>query len=338
MHLGGSTPPPEAETPADKFNPYAPLITSSLADASTLFARGTTPEAAAKFKEELDALHRRHVLGQNDAPPPPKRCNVFMAMPRYGPVERESDLAAMTCAFHTDGMNVRISDRMTSATPNAFNQSWCDCMNELAEFDYFVMLHSDLAPQGQWVSTLIKQLEENNLDVIHAAACIKDNRGLLSTAVGSNKGPWTKFRRVTLTELHQLPKCFTADDYFDLVGKEGFKDPSDLCMFNNTGAMCVKLDPTWRRFHGFRFQDRLCATKDGKTFVQVDDSSWDGEGRIFNQFWPEDWDMGQWCSRNGKKVGCSWEVVTLHFGRAAFVNSVAMGDKSDAHFHTDWLE
>jgi hypothetical protein len=281
-----------------------------------------------------------------------RRRKVFCAMPRYGSVEREVDMAVHSAAEHRPGLGMGFDDQYLSCTPHQFNKSWTACMNQLSEWDYFLMVHSDLEPRPivsaerihRWLDILMEEMDAHNFDVIHACAAIKDHRGLTSTAVGSGTGPWPELRRVTLLEMkNELPDTFDAQTYLNCVGydnwpkkDESHKTPVMLC---NTGCMLVKLQPKFREFPGFRFITRILSisNKDGTSAFVGDPKGWDKDGHQVPMFWSEDWDFGQWCHEAGLKVGATKKVITNHFGRFPYTTDPqwAGGQLHDEAFWAD---
>jgi hypothetical protein len=288
---------------------------------------------------------------------PEKRLNIAMAMPRYGLVNREADMAAMTGAFHTPGTICHIINSFSSCTPHQFNQCWTHCMNEVDKFDYFCMLHSDVEPlptvdpydRGKivpWLTAMIEEMEKGSYDVIHSVAAIKDGNGLTSTGIGSGLNAWPTMRRVTLKELTALPETFDAKQYLDLFGRDRWPAGSPEVMLCNTGCMIVKVGDWCRRFHGFRFITVIVVfSEDGKKLLgSLADAKfadeWDGKGNLVPYFWPEDWDFGQWCHSRGKKVGATIRVRTNHYGSAPFSTKPGFeyGELHDPLFFTDYKE
>lgn len=287
--------------------------------------------SAGPHSSDRSVVHNRRAeqILSDDVAAGAVRRKVFCALPRYGSVEREVEMAIHSAAEHRPGLGMGFDDQYLSCTPHQFNKSWTVCMNQMKDWDYFLMVHSDLEPRPiisengiyRWLDILMEEMDKHSLDVIHACAAIKDHRGLTSTAIGSGTGPWPELRRATLKELQQLPDTFDAETYMSVVGYDHwpkndrgeYKKPVMLC---NTGCMLVKLQPKFKEFPGFRFITRILSiSADGTSAFVGDPNGWDKEGHQVPMFWSEDWDFGQWCEEAGLRVGATKKVVTNHYGR-----------------------
>lgn len=260
-----------------------------------------SPEELTAFNMHLDAVRKQFVF--RDIAPQMQE-QVFLCMPRSGPVEFEAASAMYMAAGPGQRFGVIATDKMTSCTPGGFNQGWCDALNArnsdgTRTFAWFCLLHADVCPQNAdprdnrpWLQVLMDEAESGGWDVLHAAVAIKDNRGITSTAVGLKDfaHQYSKARRITTTELNnpQLPSTFDHKQYLDSVGYEGWEPvleaagypkvkegeqetqayknwiASKTCMLNNTGVMLVRLTPTIRKFTGYRFQNKVVLVVDGK--------------------------------------------------------------------------
>lgn len=145
---------------------------------------------------------------------------VYLAMPSYSDHEVEMMQAAYRRAVpeEEDGNYVvRAAPRKgQSLLACGFNQGLVDCLNSIVrgdqQFDYWCLLHGDVEPSDGFIHTMIEELEAHGLNAIHAAVAIKDNRGITSTAIGPISRKWTMSRKITTTELRQLPDTFTINE------------------------------------------------------------------------------------------------------------------------------
>lgn len=247
---------------------------------------------------------------------------IYMARPRYGHVEREHEASAFS-SFSRDKHGVFLGDQPGSATPSDFNKEWCRCLNEKVPYDYFLMLHADLAPLSDgrpWGDLLIEEAENNGYDVLHAFARIKDWSGNTSTLVTGSLDPFgTPARRVTMKELQSLPPTFDASHYRCVMNL----DWPNAYMGINTGCMLVDLRyhrKVFRRFPGFSWTTLVMGPRrdDPSLYVPLDNPECDLDGELRSYFWPEDWAFGQWCEKQGLRVGGTSKVVTNHYGTAYF--------------------
>lgn len=265
------------------------------------------------------------------------KAKILFAMPRYGPVERESENAMVMAHQEDADIEIHINDKCTSALPHQFSQSWADMLSSMHihHWTHFGMLHSDVAPvcakedektgqryQVPWLSIMREEMEKHSLDVIHALVPIKGPMGVFSTAVGVSAEPFCRLCRVAIKETPLLPDTFTAAEYVKTMQAAGklldFPRQKPPVMLNNTGCMLVKWRPEFARYPGFRFITELKhKAEDGKWHSMVE-GRWREGFEVKSFFWPEDWDFGQWCHRNGLRVGATKKVETFHFGRHGF--------------------
>lgn len=260
---------------------------------------------------------------------PDLRPRIYLVMPFLDKVEPES----MAAANRATAGRLVVTGKQSrgSALCRGINAPWAEMCNSQPGFDYFVILHSDVDPQGHWLDTLVGEMESHGFDAIHAFSPIKDQYGLTSTAYGSISDPWKPVRRITTTEIKQLPATFGIAELEKTLGRFGF-DSDDLCMLCNTATLVVKVDrrdfsampgpfathrwtgkedKTWPRcFPGFTVLDRMIIDETG--FVHAESVS-------------EDWWFGRWASLNGLKIGCTSLVPVTHYGRHGFSSDHAWG-------------
>lgn len=234
---------------------------------------------------------------------------VLLVQPGYGGIEPESYQAAQTCSKRKDSTRVAIMRPCASLLAHTFNIGVTHCLNE--RYEYFAMLHGDVAPKDGWLDDLLDILDAGKCDVIHAVAPIKDGRGLTSTAVAYWDDQFEPVRRLTTTELKQLPNTFTIEDVREHI------DARAKRLLPNTGCMCFRADTWFRKFPGFTINDRVAT---------VDNSEWSID------VMPEDWNFGHWCGRNYISVGGVAELGLRHYGRWEFTNTTAYGWPVDKHY------
>ena len=92
-----------------------------------------------------------------------------------------------------------------------FNGLWAQALNEFeaGAITHFAMLHSDIAPLGDWIDVLLAELDRG-FDLVSAIAPIKDSRGVTSSGIGDESDNWHPFRRFTMAEVCRMPETFTA--------------------------------------------------------------------------------------------------------------------------------
>lgn len=234
---------------------------------------------------------------------------VFIGLPRYGQVDPEQQRSALLHA--TADVDVVVGDRCTSLLANGFNELWCQAAND-GSFSHWMLLHSDCAPQGPWLDTMLGEMDRCSADVLHACTAIKDVRGLTSTAVGDLTNEWAPVRRVAVRELPKLPVTFGVEATESLWGWT--RDPARH-LLPNTGVMLVKFGSWVREFPGFCIRDRIV-----------------GDPRVA-QVVPEDWNFGFWCARRGLRVLATRAVSVDHYGRSVYATDRAWGEwDTDKYF------
>lgn len=254
---------------------------------------------------------------------------VYLTLPFIDKVEPESMAAANRATAGKLQVDGKLS--RSSALCRGINTPWCEALNSQPAYDFFSILHSDVAPEGHYLDVLHAEMVKHDLDVIHAFSPIKDHYGLTSTAFGSLTEPWRPVRRITTYEIEQLPSTFTIEDLEGVLGRYGFKEGEKLCMLCNTATLVVRLKPRmmtgpgpyrhqkrpnnrraeWPRcFPGFTVLDRIL--EDETEFLHAESVS-------------EDWWFGRWAAQHGLRVGGTRLVSMLHYGRHGFSNDHAWG-------------
>jgi len=231
----------------------------------------------------------------------------LLAIPTYGSTQPESSVAAQKCRDPQDENMASVTLWMQTRSLLAYNFNDCvaTCLNN--GFDYFAMLHSDVAAQDGWLSILLEEMLDADADVIHAPVAIKNHDGFTSTAIAYVDDDWSPKRRITTTELQQLPWTFDVDTI------RRHLDSDALWLLPNTGCLLMKADSWLKDFPGFTIRDRIQHC-----------------GDIFSaECVPEDWNFGFWCGRNGLRVAGTRKVVTKHYGRAPHPNNQPWGHETD---------
>jgi len=196
-----------------------------------------------------------------------------------------------------------------SALPHNFNTGWCVALNivHLGErVDYFAMLHADIAPEPGWLSKLIEEMEDKQLDVLSAVSPIKNNLGLTSTAIDNNeRDTWRPMCRLTMKEVFDLPETFTEDDL-----------PGPLLI--NTGCWVVKWNQDWCKQVHFEFNDRIVFNT--------------ALNRYMPEFEPEDWCISRMFNDLGLRVGATRKVRLAHYGDREYRNDHPWGNAHDSSY------
>lgn len=263
---------------------------------------------------KLVALHDTvAVMDVSGLPVPPWKLPPFVAiaMPCY---PGRNPVAGARDAFNRPsarGVNrLPLSDG-TSATPYSFNMNWCAALNAKKAYPIsdWAMIHDDVCPEGPWLDVLMDERDRTGADVVAAAIPIKNGKGLTSTAVDYPGYEW-KPRKLSMTELFELPETFGAEDV-------PWREPG-ACLLPNTGLWVCKFDD-WCEKICFQFQDRIVKTKNGD---------------FQPQFIPEDWDFGRQLAQLGLKVMVTRKVKLYHERKEFHNHSQWGGQTKDEEFFT----
>lgn len=275
---------------------------------------------------------------------------IYLAMPNYA--NHESGMMRKVYKFALRDGDERFylqeqPKKGCSLLASSFNGEWCTAWNN-PDTDYWCLVHGDIEPESGFLSKLVDELEENNLDVLHVVSPIKDDRGITSTAVGRNDNEWAMVRRLALKELELLPKTFTIEHCIkNLVWKDdtpfadlldvNYTDP--LCLLPNTGLMLVRRAPWVHTFPGFTIRDRICQYKDGHIWPPNFSSEYSltetpmvTNALLITQVVSEDWNFGHWLARRGIRVGGTKAIKLGHWGDYVFPNFRWWGQQTDIDF------
>lgn len=192
-------------------------------------------------------------------------------------------------------------DKPMSLLAMGFNQLWCDCLNRIKEFDYWLLCHADITFRTtNWLDMMVDDLERHGLDALHANIDIKDGRGLYSTGVGNALDVWGHVRRLTKKESLYLPSVYQLDDVVKVMARTGHV-PKRPVFCPNTGCLLVKVDQKWWwDFPGFNIMDSM-----ESVYIQ---------GHLIRRprVVPEDWHFGHWMQGRGLKVGGTRRIRIDH--------------------------
>lgn len=190
-------------------------------------------------------------------------------------------------------------DRMdSSACCATFNHLLLKALDahRRGEADYFLLWHSDVVPEQNFLDKMIRIAKEKGAEIVSAIIPIKDVNGLTSTALDEPVGDmplYWRVRRLTMAEVMERPATWT-----------------DEKLLVNTGLLLVDLSKPWVNEIFFHFDDAIITH----------------HGRRMPVVMPEDWMF----SRDARKLGCKsmWvtrEVAVNHFGITNFPNTKAWG-------------
>ena len=237
---------------------------------------------------------------------------VFVAMPAGGHVFFNAAKGLFTPSAKYPCTPVAYS---ISALASCFNRLWTAALTAQCrgEYTHFAMLHSDIEPEMGWVDTLMDELNEHKLDMISAVVPLKSDDGLTSTAVGAINDIWNQ-RRLTMTEIFNLPETFTNKDLKPWM--KGAKREGHVLLLNTGCWLCDLRKPQWHQYdkHG---NARFCFTQ--KDRIRLKDE------KLIVEFASEDWIWSRDCHNAGLKLGATRKVNVKHFGTTPYDNQSAWG-------------
>lgn len=231
---------------------------------------------------------------------------VFLARPYYRSRDPESDDAAK-CSSQRDDVEVHNWSDENNMTCKNFNAALALCLNQ-KRYQYFGILHGDVAPAPGFIDSMIHSLDSHHLDVTHCPCRFKNDKYKVMTALGRVGHCWGPNRLLTTKELARLPQTFDAQTLCDFWGMQ------EHILLPNTGCMLWKLGPWVETFPGFTMLDRMRKLPSN--------SQWVAES-VSEDFW-----FGFWAAENGVKVGGT-KHTTGHWGRKVFLSDEIGGAETD---------
>lgn len=237
-----------------------------------------------EIKQQIEALREEH----DQLCPPAPRANICLGVPFNWCFQPGLMMGLMHATQNKHNVSAVVIN--SGCLPHGMNCTFHEFFNGFKndKFTHFGMIHSDMRPDKHWIDTLIEEMDKHGADFISAAARIKDDRNLTNMGVQKPGEPNT--RRITMTELFELPETFSVADTIY----------PDYWPAFNTGACLVKAGPWMDAFEGFRVANWFTKGPDGD--------------QRFSQFYPEDWGFTSWLHTQGCKVMATRKVRTWHTG------------------------
>lgn len=304
-------------------------------DETSTTLQGTGPakvrveEVTPSFRPRFDVVPG--VKGLMPGKPRKEMPHIFIAIPAGTGVVNTPVVVSLQGSTVRQYQRSVIVQTNSSLTHN-FNMLWYNCLNDREKygFTHFLMMHSDIAPQGLWLDQMMDVMDERDWDVVSVVSPIKDGRGLTSTAWDTHR--WRP-RRITMAELDRLPDSFDNDDVLSLDerGRATWK-PGAPCygptgiLLPNTGLMLIRFDKsrTWLDKVCFEFRNRIVREDTGGGVSYIPD------------FEPEDWRFGRFLHRHGVRYGCTKRVKLSHLGNFSFLNHTVWGEFGDDKHNLPW--
>jgi hypothetical protein len=263
---------------------------------------------------------------------------IYLCQPTYGDICKESSRQFWVRALEPKGPHsgLRIIQDTTghSLLANCFNYHWANALNlQLAgrNITRFVMLHSDIIPEDWWADKLLLELEETDADLLSVVVPIKDSRGLTSVAIDDPIDEWGVYRRLTMSEVIELPETFGI---YDCV-KNGLTDghvwkPSDRLLVNS-GCWACRFDREWNNDENSDGSLKSYFTIKDK--IQFNSTT----GRYETVVMPEDWHFSRCLNKLGRDIKVTRKVRLGHRGALYYPNDSVWGDyKQDEDLRHKW--
>jgi hypothetical protein len=202
-----------------------------------------------------------------------------------------------------------------------FNLAYASALNlrhEYPSLKWFVMLHSDIAPENWWVDKLIKVADEHGADLMSTVIPFKSPEGITSTAIAHEMDSMSVYARLTMKQVLALPKTFDIDTACEHLRS---KVPTDLrlpdcpasVLLVNSGCMALRMDKTWSNQLHFTITDDIIVKNN----------------RFEALVLSEDWHLSHQVANNGGKVFATTEVQATHLGNGMFSNDQPFGVYTD---------
>lgn len=216
--------------------------------------------------------------------------DVFLAMPHYSSQIHVSAAAAFFVTASTEGRVLCKKTYGGSLLAKSFNTLWAAALNTKGS-RYFVMQHSDVAPEIGFVDKLCRLIAAHRADVISVVLPIKDRRGLTSTAIdGDDK--FYPLKQLSIEEVKALPPVFDASD----AGHPGKP------LLVNTGCFIADLQKPWAK----------------DVVFSIDDCIKEVQGQFCVGVAPEDWQFSRFVASRRGKVMATTSIAAEHFGEHSY--------------------
>ncbi len=213
---------------------------------------------------------------------------IFLAVPNRGTIWSQA-MAGINQASKKHTLIIRDLDGGYAA--NCFNSLWCEAWSY--QVDRFAMHHDDIRCAPGWLDLLEAERERVNADILSVVIPIKDERGLTSTCVLDKDPSVWNARRLTMTEIYDLPETFTLER-----------------LAVNTGLWICRFDQPWvDEFPGFRILTRITTTASQKR----------------PGVHGEDWQFSGWAHRHKLRVFATRKVQAFHRGPTEYPNNQPWG-------------
>lgn len=213
---------------------------------------------------------------------------IFLAVPNRGTIWSQA-MAGINQASRKHSLIIRDLDGGYAA--NCFNTLWCEAWSY--QVDRFAMHHDDIRCVPGWLDLLEDERERVNADILSVVIPINDERGLTSTCVLEKDPTVWNARRLTMTEIFNLPETFTLER-----------------LAVNTGLWICRFDQPWvGHFPGFEIKTRINTSNDLKSPAVSG----------------EDWEFSRWAHRYKIRVFATRKIEVHHRGTKEYGNHTPWG-------------
>lgn len=174
-----------------------------------------------------------------------------------------------------------------------FNTFLCEAI-AAQKYDYFCMLHADILPMGDWLTTMINIMGQTKADILSAVVPIKGNKnGATSTALMESDAMPPRAKRYTLKEVIKMERDTWTHEHLVV----------------NSGLMLVNLRAPWI----------------GKVWFEIKDDVVIEKGKAIPVTLSEDWLFSLRARAQGAKIYATKAVKLLHVGQHGFSNYEPIG-------------
>lgn len=200
---------------------------------------------------------------------------------------------AMACAQHGCDRVAWHYSKISLLAYN-FNKLLTKALND--KFDYFCLLHADVAPKEHgWLAHMINIMTEKELKVLSLVLPITSDGRDTSTALDVIGKP----HRIKMVDLPKLPAVFTRKDVKRVYNNDQ--------LLINTGCIVIDLKGFNPRKTWFEIDDSIVKLKDGTYDAKCD---------------PEDWNFSRMLIKNKVPYGATYAIPAVHAGQVQFTNQV----------------
>lgn len=245
---------------------------------------------------------------------------VLIGVPLHQGEVSASTMTSVVMAHSLVGNETVVQVAGLSLLARCFNTLWISAY--INGFDYFVMLHGDIAVRTEdgssWVDVLVDRIQQFEAAALSVVSPIKTPEGITSTGLYIAKPPnYHSIRRLTIRELATMdPFAITRADICEKFGM----DPKEVgAMLINTGCLIIDL----RRFDWFKYR--------WPGFQIIDELIWNKSGVPATRTRPEDWFFSSWMFEKGLPYYATKELILDHHGVGVFTNRGLYGLEADTY-------